>query len=44
MCDRGEIDGNCIQPDANFLQYLRETLPGMREVLPESAQSKNEEK
>jgi hypothetical protein len=37
-------DGTTVQPDASFLQYLRDTLPGLRETLPAGADSTDPEK
>ena len=37
-------DGTTVQPDASFLQYLRETLPSLRETLPAEADSQDPEK
>ena len=42
--DEALCDKDTIQPDDNFLQYLRDTLPGLRETLPENATSKDKEK
>ncbi|MEO6034063.1 MAG: hypothetical protein ABIQ35_02285 [Verrucomicrobiota bacterium] len=42
--DEALNETNTIQPDANFLQFLRDAVPGLRETLPENAGSKDKAK